>query len=165
MYNLPWMDYLLFKIDPSRLLMASLLRPLSGLLLRTSQSPLRPRPLARPSMAHFLVRAQLVRRGSDRVHRRHHSLGRFRGFGRSARVVSTATGSGCQHHAPRVSVGMYCAAAGLVGDAVDRCVLADRKAEQASELLGDAWDNLRTLGLWDLYLNFRGGGMPAVDFF
>ena len=68
----------------------------------------------------------------------------------------------CQHHAPGMSVGTYCAAAGLIGDAVDHCVLADRKAEQTSDFLGDAWDHLRTLGLWDLYLNFRGGGMPST---
>ena len=68
----------------------------------------------------------------------------------------------CQHHAPGMSVGTYCAAAGLIGDAVDYCVLADRKAEQTSDFLGDAWDHLRTLGLWDLYLNFRGGGMPST---
>lgn len=51
-----------------------------------------------------------------------------------------------------------------VGEDPSRCMLADKETASAAKQAGAAFDHLRILGEWDLFLNFvksRG----AVDFF
>lgn len=52
---------------------------------------------------------------------------------------------------------------GTEQDGYDKCVLADEATERASEQAGEAFDHLRILGEWDLFLNI----MPstAMGFF
>jgi hypothetical protein len=51
----------------------------------------------------------------------------------------------------------------LEQDGYDKCVLADEATEGASEQAGEAFDHLRVLGEWDLFLNFVPG--TAMGFF
>jgi hypothetical protein len=58
------------------------------------------------------------------------------------------------------AIQQYCQS---VGEVPSRCMFADQETERASQLAGEAFDHLRTLGEWDLYLNFVERG--AVGFF
>jgi len=70
-------------------------------------------------------------------------------------IVSLARGP-CSGNNVTARVAKYCGVADPLSAAVDECMLKDvGSAAKADEIAAAAFDHLRLLGLWDLYLNFQ----------